>query len=919
MVHFPGWDVLNAAVSGQDGGTIVTAEPLRTHPAYAAAHTKNVFWMWGEGTNELAGGATAAAAYQHTVDTCLAAKARGFKVCVGTVLPCGTHTAGQNTARLAMNTSIRTNWATFADAIADVALIPQMANTADTTYYADTIHPTDAGHDLCANDPTRGWVTALTPLMGAGGGGAGVATHLEVVQEPAGFALGSSCTVPAKVAVKDALGNVVTDFNGTIQVMGLASNLTGPTILPVFNGYATFRRLAAATLGALTLAFSSTGLAGANSAPLVVAAATGTFYRAAELPRITPALPAWMAQQASGAADVTVTATSAADLQAKFNTDAALTGAAGNLNRDYLIPDGVDWVANIVWPNRDPSLTGWMRVRCASDLPAPAGTRVTPAALVGKGILETATTGAVFKTDDPNVGPQVNIPHHYALAGFTIRAQAGLGTGFWLLGWGTGTNQDAANKVPHHFVLDRCVLDGGSEEISHAVYDSVGWHIIRDCAFLNIHSNADSDGGHAITAINGPGPALIENNTLQCSGVICIIGGGDPNVAEQVPSDFTIRGNLFTRDPAWNRAINPLTGWKTKNNFDLKNFQRVLTEGNIYENCWTDGQNGSLTNYKSVNQGGFAPWCGGTDLVSRKNCYRNANEAFSIAGRPEPTKECVPFSRYVFEDSLAFNIPSHIRIGGGGTFDGVINHLTWFAGVAKTGFTAYVGDDLDVQTRFTLTNVLGAPGQNQGVLGQTTFPPAVFSQRLPGSLVTKNVIANPAPGYSQSNANFPTGNFIDGVTTASVGFTSIDETAWDTLPIATVALRFALLSTSPYHGAATDGTDIGADIPGLIAALGGVSVASALEMATEAIGGSAGLAFPTQPAVEIVDQFGVRLTSSTAVLTANLYSGTGALLGIDTRWSPSPAWPFDYAQCRHAGREDDPLHVTRTHSGSRVQ
>lgn len=657
----------------------------------------------------------------------------------------------------------------------------------------------------------------------------GVADHLTVDQQPAGFALGSSCATPAIVSVRDSTGAIVTAYSGTVSVVGLASSLTGPTTLTVFNGLATFRRLACITLGALTLAFSSTGLTGANASSVTVTSATGSFSQSAELPRSTPSLPAWMAQQAQGAADVTTVLASAATLQAQINSDAALVaGNGGNLNRDYLIPDGVTWLANITWPNRDPSVTGWIRVRSQSSLPTATGTRASALSLAGKGILETASNPAVFQTADPNVGAQTNIPHHYALAGLTLRAQPGMGIGFWLIGWGTGSYQDTFAKVPHHMVLDRCVVDGTNSDQTHALFDSAGWHIVRDCSFLNIHSQS-GDGGHALTLTNGDGPGLLENNTLQCAGVVFLIGGSDPNVPELIPSDITLRGNLLTRDPLWNRNFYPATGWLVKNNIDLKNGQRVLVEGNVLENCWTDGQGGSLTNLKSVNQGGTAPWCGTTDLVWRKNFLRTANEALALAGRPEPSKECVPFSRYVIEHGVAINMPSHIRIGGGGTFDGFVNHLTWNAGASATGWTAYVGDETDVQTRFTFTNNLCTAGQNQGIIGQTTFPPDLFSGpatpiRLAGAVVTKNALANPMAGYSQTNANWPAGNFIDGVTTASLGFVNpAIEATWSTDAVDAICANLTLQVSSPYHNFGTDGKDLGADMTALRAAIAGTT------------------------------------------------------------------------------------------------
>jgi hypothetical protein len=46
-----------------------------------------------------------------------------------------------------------------------------------------------------------------------------------------------------------------------------------------------------------------------------------------------------------------------------------------------------------------------------------------------------------------------------------------------------------------------------------------------------------------------------------------------------------------------------------KNLFEIKNAQRMLIEGNVFENNWAEGQGGSAIVLKSVNQGGACPWC----------------------------------------------------------------------------------------------------------------------------------------------------------------------------------------------------------------------------------------------------------------------------------------------------------------------
>jgi hypothetical protein len=65
----------------------------------------------------------------------------------------GQDAAGFETDRQTVNTSIRANWQSYADGIADIAADSNIGDAADadnTTYYGDKIHWTDAGHAIVA-------------------------------------------------------------------------------------------------------------------------------------------------------------------------------------------------------------------------------------------------------------------------------------------------------------------------------------------------------------------------------------------------------------------------------------------------------------------------------------------------------------------------------------------------------------------------------------------------------------------------------------------------------------------------------------------------------------------------------------------------------------------------------------------------
>jgi lysophospholipase L1-like esterase len=154
MPTFPSMTSTNVGVPGQTTPDMLSDAVTQVDPLYNGTLANNVLVCW-EGTNDLKLGATAASAYSSLVTYCSNRRAAGYKVVIVTLLPRndggtpGTFEADRQT----VNTNIRANWTTFADALADVAAIGAIGDFGDSnnaTYYQDNVHMTALGYDIVA-------------------------------------------------------------------------------------------------------------------------------------------------------------------------------------------------------------------------------------------------------------------------------------------------------------------------------------------------------------------------------------------------------------------------------------------------------------------------------------------------------------------------------------------------------------------------------------------------------------------------------------------------------------------------------------------------------------------------------------------------------------------------------------------------
>jgi hypothetical protein len=108
---------------------------------------------------------------------------------------------------------------------------------------------------------------------------------LAFLVQPRGVAAGSPISPEVKVEALDTLGNVLTDFSGTVRVaLGSSASggrLSGTTSVAATSGVAFFDTLVINQAGSgYTLVASAPGFGSVASAPFIVFGATGSAARA---------------------------------------------------------------------------------------------------------------------------------------------------------------------------------------------------------------------------------------------------------------------------------------------------------------------------------------------------------------------------------------------------------------------------------------------------------------------------------------------------------------------------------------------------------------------------------------------------------------------------------------------------------------
>ena len=452
-----------------------------------------------------------------------------------------------------------------------------------------------------------------------------------------------------------------------------------------------------------------------------------------------------------------------------------------------LLDAGATYVGNFVLPAKNGS--SWITIRSsASDADLPAeGARVTPKSAPRLARLLSSNGDPVLRT-----APGA---HHYRLIGLEITAAptVTLSTALVALGGDRRSQRDLA-EVPHHIVIDRSYVHGHDAlKVKRCIAMNSAFTAVID-SYVSACHHTDYD-SQAIAGWNGPGPFKIVDNYLEGAGENVMFGGGDPGIHGLVPSDIEIRRNHFFKPLAWRNI------WRVKNLFELKNAQRVLVEGNVFENCWAAAQAGFALALKSENQDGSAPWSVTRDVTIRHNKILNVAGGIDIMG--PGTNVDQPANRILIQDNV-FQVGGS-ELGDLGRIWQLVEDPSDITFDHNTGFAPKAVLVLDIRQKPFVTiqnNVVG--GGQYGIVGSDVGEgQRAIDFYLPHSVVTHNVFV----GGDQNS--YPKGNYVLR-SPRDVGFADFANA------------NYHVGKNSPFARVATDGRLVGADIDAIERATEGV-------------------------------------------------------------------------------------------------
>ncbi|MGH9841331.1 MAG: hypothetical protein ACREEM_21465 [Blastocatellia bacterium] len=495
-------------------------------------------------------------------------------------------------------------------------------------------------------------------------------------------------------------------------------------------------------------------------------------------------------------------------------------------NDVIILQAGATYAGNFILPKK--TGTGWIVIRSSapdSSLP-PQGTRITPASASNFPKVITPNRDPVLTT---NSGA-----HHYRFIGIEFGVAPGNDITNLLI---FGDNEPTLADVPNNLIIDRCYLHGTRDKNARRgiALNSASSAVI-DSYLSDFHEvGADSQ---AIASWSSPGPLKIVNNYLEGSGENILFGGADPNITGLVPSDIEIRRNYCFKPLSWKADEPNFAGirWSVKNLFELKNAQRMLVEGNIFENNWVEAQNGFAILFTVRNQNGKAPWSAVQDVTFINNIVRHTTGAINLSGSDDlqlsTRTRRIKISNNLFDD-----------VGG----------TRW--GNARGSLLQIISGPIDIKfehnTAFQTGNVGSAdvlpPGENF-VFRDNLMPHNEFGFFGSGKGTGKSALDFYFSSYTFSknaliggrSQDYPPDNFFP-ESIAQAGF--VNRAGGD----------YRLLGSSPLKNAGSDGKDIGCDFdtleavvyePATVSSVSSASFSGAA-LAPESITSAFGMDFST--------------------------------------------------------------------------
>jgi hypothetical protein len=297
---------------------------------------------------------------------------------------------------------------------------------------------------------------------------------------------------------------------------------------------------------------------------------------------------------------------------------------------------------------------------------------------------------------------------------------------------------------PENITFDRVWIHGTTAPFGkRGIYFDAINGVVRNSIFTDfVRQGQDSN---AVLG-NGPGPYLLEGSWFEASGEGVMFGGVDPRVSGLIPSDITVRNNVFYKPLEWK-----IYAGSVKNAFELKNARRVTITGNWFKNSWVDAQAGHSVVLTVRNQDGGCPWCNITDVVVACNVIETAaGQAVNILGtdniHPSGAAENITVSQ-----NLMLGTAGGVMVGNSVKNLIVTNNV--MVGITST-FLRFYGTR--VNTPFTFTGNRASAG-TYGLFGDSLGSGTPALAYAPGYVFTGNTIERSVPFV---NYPYPAGNTV---------------------------------------------------------------------------------------------------------------------------------------------------------------
>ncbi len=429
--------------------------------------------------------------------------------------------------------------------------------------------------------------------------------------------------------------------------------------------------------------------------------------------------------------------------------------------------------------------------------------------------------------------------NHYRLLGLEIARAAG--TGF------IGPLISVTSGTVNHIVLDRVWLHGSPQDDTQTGMNFGGmtYAAVIDSYVDDFHCTSITGSctdAHAVSGGNSSsndGVFKITGNFLEASTEAILFGGGG---ATTTPTDMEIRQNHFFKPLTWKLGQPGYVGgtsgnpFMVKNHLELKNAQRVLIEGNIFENTWGGfSQNGYSILLTPKNQASgttnICPICKVTDVTIRFNSISHAGAGISMANVPSDNGGIATAGeRYSIHDDVLDDINSSFYNGSGSLFQVLsawpTNVLNSISINHVTGFSDPKSRIIGLGNATTNPQMYGFYLKNS-IIGQALYP--IWSA---GGTTNCAYYDVPLPSLT---ACFATWGFSYNaiIGTSSVNYPPSKWPVTNYFPSSPTSVQFVnynngnggdytLLSGSPYNNAGSDGKDLGADISAIQSATAGV-------------------------------------------------------------------------------------------------